>query len=211
MRAIALCSRLRRARDWNSSWDELCRPTRSGDLATRTKSPTSPRYSPFRSLRLLHFLSQTSAQANRMLWSAHPESPSVLVRGSALPIVEEGCGGWCVTTGHLLFVDEATGPFSATSHYGPQVLSIERGMKRSACLSPSETDAGSAEEEPAERETGWRRRSVQGSPPGRRLLASDCLSRLGTNIQSFPYASTSSRAPCPRKGPDHKRDRPNSC
>jgi len=162
MREIALRLRFRRARDWGSSRDEACRLIQTGDLAVRIKRPISPRSCLPRPLQLFHFLSETSAQANRMLWSAHPGSPNMLVRGWSSPIVGEVCGARSVAAGHFLLADDATYALSVTSPYEPQPLAIEREMERSAYRSPGEMEAGSAGEHPA----GDSRLGGDGDPSG---------------------------------------------
>jgi hypothetical protein len=149
MRETALRLRFRRARDWGSSRDELCPLIQTGELAMRINSRISPRSCLLRSPWLFHFLSETSAQANRMLWSAHPESPNMLVRGWSPPIVGQVCGGRRVAAGQFLLTDDATDAFAVTSHYEPRHLATEWEMERSAYRVPGETEAGSAGEHPA--------------------------------------------------------------
>ncbi len=165
MQEIALRLRLRRARDWGSSRDEVCRLIQTGELAMRINSPPSLRSCLLRPLRLFRFLSETSAQANRMLWSAHRESPNMLVRRWSPPIVGEVCGGRSVAARHFLLADDATYALSVTTHYEPRPLAIERRIKPSAYLSPGETEAGSAGKHPARGSQLGRDRYPSGGVP----------------------------------------------
>lgn len=143
MREIALCSRFRRDRDRSTACDEPRRPARHGDVAARTSGPISPCFRLPRSLRLFAFLRRTSAGANRMSWSAHPESPCTVVRRSRL-LVRELCGGRHVNTARFPLSNDGTcSPFVAAGYRRPHSVT-EREMEFSSHLSPSETDVSSA-------------------------------------------------------------------
>ncbi len=198
MQEIALRLRFRvrfgRARDWNSSGSEACPFTETGQLAMRTKSPSSLHSCLLRPLPLFHFLTETSAQANPMLGNAHPESPNMLVGRRSPPIVREVCGGWSAAAGHFLLADDATYSLPVTRHCERRRLPIKREMERSAYPSRGETEPGSAGER-NRRRRDWVAADIRPgeSLPGCSLWAGNSPNALGSDIQSLPHASENSK------------------
>lgn len=87
MREMVLRLKVRPARDLSSPRDEPCGITQIGNLAMRTKNPTSLHFPITRPPRFFHFFNRDSAQDNRMLRVAHLASLNMPVSMSRASLI----------------------------------------------------------------------------------------------------------------------------